>query len=445
MSDTINNTKMITGKLSRTLKTTAMAAQSGAKHLKFLGQKNFSSDPESLQKKHEEDIGKLLFQGLSQMRGTALKASQLLSLEADLIPEGIRKELAKSCHQVPPINRALIRKVFMQEFGMEPKKLFKNFSPTAFAAASLGQVHLAELENGSQVAVKIQYPGIRESIDSDLKILSFIMHGLAKTTKMLPKKSVINETLDEIKLCLADEVDYEKEAKNTLWFKENLNVDKVKIPNVVEDFTTKRVITTELLPGIHLEEWLKSNPTQQQRNKVGQTIFNVFLSCVFHLKALHADPHFGNYLFMENDSIGLLDFGCVRFINGDFPSEMAALVNYILNQDMEGIFGAYKVLDLFDTDLPFETYQKEIHPVLSPIQDWIAKPYQSAYFDFSTLPPPPITDYNQHHKAIQHLNGLKRDQIYFDRTYFGVYQLLKRMKAVVKTENPWFTPNAILQ
>ena len=144
------------------MKTASIAAQSGAKHLTHLGKKAFSSDSETLQKEHEAEIGKLLFKGLSQMRGTALKASQLLSLEADLIPEGIRQELAKSCHQVPPLNRSLIRKVFMSEFQQEPHTLFEFFNSSAFAAASLGQVHAAVFE-GDEVAVKVQYPGIQES------------------------------------------------------------------------------------------------------------------------------------------------------------------------------------------------------------------------------------------------------------------------------------------
>lgn len=212
-----NNQKILSTKLSRALKTTGMAAKSGIRHLNYLKNKTLTSSA-NVEKKaqlkldHEAEIGRILFSGLSQMRGTALKASQLLSLEADLLPEGIRKELAKSCYQVPPINRALIRKMFIQELGKEPSKVFDKFEPQACAAASLGQVHKASItlpETGEQqtVAVKIQYPGIGESIDSDLKMLSFILNSLSKTTSHVPNKHVLETTLDEIERCLKDEID----------------------------------------------------------------------------------------------------------------------------------------------------------------------------------------------------------------------------------------------
>ncbi len=433
----MKDAKLITGKLSRTLKTTAMLGKTGAKHLHYLGKKKLSSNTKKLQQDHEEEIGKILFKGLSQMRGTALKASQLLSLESDLLPEGIRKELAKSCYQVPPINKALIRKVFLQEFSQEASKLFQEFDTTACAAASLGQVHKAKTQEGNRVAVKVQYPGVRESIDSDLKILSVIMSTLAMTTNYLPKKEVINSALDEIKRCLRDETDYEKEAENTRWFKENLNILNVKIPTVYDDYSAQRILTTEFLNGLHVDKWLETEPSQEQRNHVGQTIFNAFIFSFFELKALHADPHFGNYLFLDSGEVGLIDFGCINHFSEDFPGEISFLINAIIDQDLESVFTGYKKLTLFSDEFTFDEYMSQVHTVLAPLQDWLVLPYQTSIFDFSTLPAPPITHDPSHKQAIQHLDGVKHDQIYFDRTYFGIYHLLKKIGAVVHTENPW--------
>lgn len=437
---------MVSGKLSRALKTSAIAAKSGVKHLQYLGAKSFSATPDQLLKDHEADIGKIIFKGLSQMRGTALKASQLLSLEADLLPEGIRKELAKSCYQVPPINKALVRKVFIQEFKKEPAALFDEFSPTAFAAASLGQVHtgvITALPNipatntAINVAIKVQYPGIREAIDSDLAILSFVLSSLSLTTEYLPKKEVINIALDEIANCLKDEVDYIKEAQNTTFFKAALLIDNLKVPQVYEAYSSQRVLCTERLNGHHVDEWLQQNPSQAQRNLAGQTIFNAFLSCVFTLKMLHADPHSGNYLFLESGEVGLIDFGCVKKLSAEFTQNITDLSNAILNDDQPAAFITYKNLQLFADDLSYTDYQENVYPVLSPLQQWMLSPYQQEQFDFATLPSPPMTNPSEHQDAIKYLNGVQREQMYFDRTYFGVYQLLKKMGAVVSTKNQW--------
>ncbi len=432
----MSKSKLVNGTLSRTLKTTAMATKSGMKHLGYLGAKNFSTNPEQLKKDHEQDIGKILFSGLSQMRGTALKASQLLSLEVDLLPEGIRKELSKSCYNVPPINKALVRKVFIQEFKQDPASLFAHFTTSSFAAASLGQVHRATIA-GEDVAVKVQYPGIRESIDSDLQILSVILTGISKTTNYLPQRHVIQSTLDEIEICLKDEIDYRIEAKNTLWFKENLKVENIRLPKVYPDYSSTRILTTELLSGLHINEWLATNPSQQERDVAGQTVFDAFLHCIFSIRALHADPHDGNYLFLDNGEVGLLDFGCVKFLDEDFSSEIAGLIHGGLNQDQTSIFSSYKRLNLFSQDLTFEEYTRHVLPALSDIQKWMCAPFMADSFDFKTLPPPPMSNPDHHENAIRYLHGLKRDQIYFDRTYFGVYQLLRKIGAVVTTQNPW--------
>lgn len=451
---TMDDNKIISGKMARTLMSTGLAAKTGVKHLRYMHAKRSSDQPEVLQKKHEEDIGKLLFNGLSQMRGTALKASQLLSLETDLIPEGVRKELAKSCYQVPPINKALVRKVFLQEFDTPPTTLFASFSPEAFAAASLGQVHKGQIRcdpiHGNQihgeqapadttdVAIKVQYPGIGTSIDSDLRILSLLISTASKTTKLMPKKNVIDITLDEISICLRDEVNYVKEAENTKWFKDNLKIINLRIPEVFPDYSSSRILTTELLHGKHVDEWLATKPSQEQRNIAGQTVFNTFLVSAFDLKALHADPHPGNYLFLDNGEVALLDFGCIKHLSERFVNSMEALIKAILNGDHDAAFNTYKTLGLLAEGLPFDEYYQHVYPILEPLQQWMATPFRTSEYDFSELPPLPAnTSHSQHKEAIKHVNGVARDQMYFDRTYVGLYLLLKKIGAVVGTENPW--------
>lgn len=472
-----NGTKILSSKFSRAIKTTGIAAKSGVRHLNYLKNRTLTSENDTqkratLKKDHEAEIGRILFSGLSQMRGTALKASQLLSLEADLLPEGIRQELAKSCYQVPPINRALIRKVFVQEFGKDASKIFCSFDPTAHAAASLGQVHKATLEctqshTMQNIAVKVQYPGIRESIDSDLKIMRFVLSGLSKTTSHIPNKHVIDTTLSEIENCLKEEVDYEQEAENTRWFARHLKLEGVRIPKVFEEITRQRVLCTEFLSGHHVDTWLETNPTQKERNRYGQKIFDLFLHCAFQLRKLHADPHMGNYLFLEDGNLGLIDFGCVKTLSTEFTQNMSRLVCAILDNDQPQVLESYKALQIMAPNYRFESYMEEIHPILSPLQQWMSSPYNRAlasnedgspmnqteptevkseahYFNFAHLPAPPTEMSQSNHKrAMQSLRSLTREQPYFDRSYFGVYQLLKKMKAVVNTHNPWMTQTKV--
>ena len=189
-----------TSKMKRSTIAGASMAKVGVKHLTFLGKSTFTStkNKETNKEQHEKEIGQILIATFSQLRGTALKIAQVLSMEADFFPKSIRDELLKACHQVIPLNQAHIRKVFMKDFGQSPEQIFKNFNGKAFAAASLGQVHLAESETGEPMAIKIQYPGIDITIQSDLKLMRGVLNTLQKSTSLLPPKAIIDSVLNEI-------------------------------------------------------------------------------------------------------------------------------------------------------------------------------------------------------------------------------------------------------
>ena len=426
-----------TSKVSRTLKTTSIAARAGVQHLGYLGKKHFVSDKQKHKEQYEEALGKKLFKGLSQMRGTALKASQILSMESDFIPEGVRKELEKSCYKVPPLNRALIRKVFKEEFSEQPNTLFASFEPTAFAAASLGQVHRATLENGERLAVKIQYPGIRESIDSDLKLMRILFSTLSLTTDYLPNKHVIERTLDTVEHQLQEEIDYEKEAYNTRWFRDNLKLDGVVVPRVIEQYSSRRIISFEFLDGLHIDHWLAKNPSQEAINQAGQLIFNIFMHTAFRLKSIHADPHLGNYLFLDDGQIGLLDFGCVKHLSDGFVEKISELYSALLEGNHELSMDKYQALNIMSKDMSVDVYKNEVLPAIREVQQWLVEPFKNDTFDFKQLKVPPKAEPELHKRAIRHFHDLHRDQIYFDRTFMGVLQLLKKMGAEINTRNPW--------
>jgi predicted unusual protein kinase regulating ubiquinone biosynthesis (AarF/ABC1/UbiB family) len=183
-----------------------------------------------------------MFKGLGLLKGTALKMAQQLSLDLDLLPEAVCRELVRSYHQVPPINRALVRQVIQKELGRPPEKKFAYFDANAFAAASPGQVHAAGDHGGTPLAVKIQYPGIAKSIDSDLGLLRQVLRPMIRSDQLLP-------ILNEMAARLHEEVDYCKEAENQAYFGGHLDLQGVRIPFVHPDLSTATVPTTTRLPG----------------------------------------------------------------------------------------------------------------------------------------------------------------------------------------------------
>ncbi len=388
--------KIPVSKLKRSAITGLVVAKIGIKHVGYKTRKIFSKskNDQQLKQGHEEDIGKLIFTALSQLKGTALKISQLLSMEADLLPPTIRNQLKDACYQVKPINKALVRKQIVNEFGITPKALFKSFDMKAFAAASIGQVHKATTKDNLDVAVKIQYPGIGSTIESDLKIIESLFSMLSRTSDLMPHKDVLTIMIGEMRDRLAEEVDYCNEEINQQWFKNNLKLEKIRIPEVLSDYSSKRVITSEFLNGKHLNEWLANIPEQAEKNQVGQLLFDHFWYSVFKLNRINADPHPGNFLFLANGDLGILDFGCVRSLDKDFTQHCARLIPSLVdvfynNGSIDQLRTVYQSLKLISQEVDEDEFARDIYPYIKRFSDWFAEAYATEYFDFSNKKPCP--------------------------------------------------------
>lgn len=438
-----DQTKIATRKLTRTAITSAAATKIGAKHLSYMGKRALTKkeDREQLQDQHNRDLGKLLFGALSQLRGTALKASQILSSEASFLPEPIREELARACYQVPPINRALIRKVFVQQFSQAPEQLFSKFDSNAFAAASIGQVHNAKTKTGESVAVKIQYPGIAASIDSDLRLIQSVLNTLSGSLATIPSKAAVAHTLNEVRERLLEEVDYHSEAKHTQWFRDNLDTKRYCVPKVFSEFSNQRVLTTEKLTGLHINEWLENNPSQQDRNHFGQLLFDYFLQSNFELKRINPDFHPGNFLLLDDGRLGVLDFGCVKTFDDGYPQVVSQLFatfkrcHHSLNT--LDLMAAYKDLGLISPNLNEEVFTRDIYPSCKLINEWFIEPFLQDTFHFKDKQPYPAEIHKQGKKTAKHLHLLKEEQMSFDRGFLGLMNLLTLLESDVNTANPW--------
>lgn len=431
--------KMPSSQLSRASVVGSTAMKLGVGKLKRKVKRPFLDDSARVadEEKQQDADAEILFKAITQLRGTAVKIAQMLGMESDLLPERVRSELAKSYHQVPPLNRVLVRKVLQQELGEPPETLFQEFDAVALAAASLGQVHRAKLHTGDNVAVKIQYPGIHVSIESDMKLLSKIStNGLRlMPARRRPNMNVVESSIEEIGTRLQEETDYQLEAENTRWFGQNISIEGVEIPQVFGDYSSDRVITTQMLSGRHLDEWLESNPSQEYRNRAAQLIYDLFFHCTMVLGRVHADPNPGNYLYKDNGEIGLIDFGCTKKLGPSFIENLPALLHAFYLNDFDKIFAAYANLG---TTIKSDN-SHDYEAVLRPFGEWLARPFRDAYFDFGKH-----NDYTNSGRDLMHglmenpsLETIDEDFIFFDRTIYGLFKIFERLEAKVYMRERW--------
>lgn len=377
----------------------------------------------------DERHARMLFEALAQLRGTALKAAQMLAMEVELLPEAYRRELEKSCHQVPPLNRVLVRKALQQAFGQAPEALFAQFDSEAFAAASLGQVHRARLHDGRAVAVKIQYPGIHVAVDSDMTLLRQLARGM-------PNAALIQQSLEEIHARLREEVNYRAEAAQTAWFAERAVGDGIALVSPVPELCGERVLTTEMADGLHLDAWLAGQPSQAARYRAGQQLYDFFVDSTRRLHRLHADPNPGNYLFHPDGSVTVIDFGCVREISPVFAEALPQLLQAYAADDPTALFATYRRLGMEHRGDHDQVYRD----ILRPFGSWLLEPMQAESYDFATH-----ADYTWRGQQLMHkmsgLKGLDRladEFIYVDRTYYGLCKLFERLGARVRIRHHWF-------
>ncbi len=428
MSETIPESK-----LKRTVVGGKTAANVGGKVLKYLAKKPFLN--KDAQKKAKQDLEKdyaeEIFKGLVLLKGTALKIAQLLSFELDSIPAAIRKELEKSYNQVPPINRALVRKMIQNAFQKSPEDLFKTFEYEAIAAASLGQVHFAQDNDGNPLAVKIQYPGIDRTIKNDLQMVRSLVKPTPYARFALP-------VLEEIEKRLKEEVDYLQEAENTAYFHKNLCVKGITVPAVETRYCTQTVLTTQFLEGQSLDKWINSNPSQKKRDQIAALLYEQFLKSLFELKCLHADPNPGNFIIMEDDQLGLVDFGCVKRFSSDFIEIYKKTSRTMIDGNKDDYFKFLAQMNVLKTKIDKET-ENEVFEIFRKMGTWYCRLYESDLFDFGANP-----DFFAEGKRImQEIYQYKKyfqpnpEFVFLNRTNYGLFRIFEKLGARVKITNPY--------
>ncbi|MDM1754823.1 AarF/ABC1/UbiB kinase family protein [Acinetobacter towneri] len=331
--------------------------------------KNLTADEEQKNAARSQlfqDIGIQIADTLGEMKGAVMKVGQIASQYKDIFPPEVAKAISKLQRQAPAMPFAEIKAQVEKELGKPLDKIFKHFDETPFAAASIGQVHKAILPNGEQVVVKVQYPGVDEACESDLKQvrLALRLMGVLKIDRKLQDR-----LFQEIQESLDNELNYQIEAQNlevARTFHAALD-DKIIIPQVFKDYSSRHILTLSLEQGESIET--ASTWPQRTRNTLGRRLLRAMGQEIFYLKRFHCDPHPGNFAFRQDGSVVIYDYGGVKTLSNDVVHHFRQLIHAARAQDIAEIeqhldaLQAISALGKFPEDLYLQWLEVLMRPL----------------------------------------------------------------------------------
>jgi predicted unusual protein kinase regulating ubiquinone biosynthesis (AarF/ABC1/UbiB family) len=417
-----------TSKIKRAGKLVTTGARVGVNYIKYYGEKLVKTESQAkqnLNKNNAEDI----YSGLKQLKGSALKVAQMLSMEKSLLPQAYVDKFSLAQFSVPPLSPPLVIKTFKKYFGNHPNQIFDKFDSNSVNAASIGQVHKAELR-GKKLAVKIQYPGVADSIKSDLSLVKPIA---IKMFNIKGKDS--DKYFQEVEDKLVEETNYDLEISQSKEIaKSCAHIPNLLFPEYYEDYSSDRIITMDFMKGEHLSVFTKHNNDKKKSNQLGQALWDFYMFQIHILKKVHADPHPGNFLINEDAQLIALDFGCMKSIPNNFYMPYFELSNVkIINNPVifkEKLY-ELEILTPNDTKEELGFFTEMFHELLSVF----TLPFHDEIFDFSN---PEFFNKigklsERYGKSTElrkfNANRGSKHFIYINRTFFGLYSLMFDLKA----------------
>ena len=421
--------KIPTGKIGRTSEMVKTGVKIGGNYLKYYGKKAFNKDltRDELDKNNAEDI----YDGLKNLKGSALKVAQMLSMEKSLLPSAYVEKFSLAQFSVPPLSAPLVRKTFKNYQGAYPEDLYDSFTPNSINAASIGQVHQAT-KDGKKLAVKIQYPGVADSISSDLAMVKPVA---IKMFNLQGKDS--EKYFKEVEGKLLEETDYKLEVEQSKFISESCaKIENLRFPKYYEDLSSERIITMDWMQGEHLSEFVKKDFTKEEGNKLGQALWDFYMFQMHELKAVHADPHPGNFLIDEDRNLIAIDFGCIKKVPEEFYKpyfELAVPENINNRAFFLTKLSELEILRPDDTEKEIDYFSELFYEMLS----LFTSPFHGETFDFSDESFwSKITELSEKYSKdteLRKMNGNRGSKhfLYINRTFFGLYNLLHDLKAEV--------------
>ena len=367
-----------------------------------------------------------LLASMSYLRGAVMKIGQLLASYPHVAPEEFAGILAHLHFEAPPMHFSLLREFVRNELGGDPEELFDEFETKAFAAASLGQVHRARLKGtGERVAIKIQYPSIGRAIRDDFRNLKALLFPM----RLSGDWDNLKAQFEDMCAMLEYETDYEQEAGNLRVARSAFREEEgIVVPRVYPQFSTRRVLTMDYIDGVHLDAFLRSEPAQEVRDRFGERLAVASLRLLYNKSVLYADPQPGNYYFMPDGRLGLVDFGCCRhFDQADigYMTEMETAVQ----TSREATHKAF--LHAIDARLG-QSVEPDHMRLLEQLGDWLWEPVRhDGRFDFG--------DPDYFRRGFDVIGEVMRRRyfrslpvnIWIDRNFLGLRAMLYHLRARV--------------
>ena len=334
------------------------AVRWGVAHLAFGEQRQVRKKRAML--RTAEDVTRTM----GEMKGAVMKVGQVLSLMSGVLPDEMASSLASLQSNAPPMSYDLVKQVFIGEYGEPPERLFRKFQREPFAAASIGQVHRAELRDGTPVAVKVQYPGVAEAIEHDLANVSMMIRLGGLVARGLDAGAIVKD----LEAGIRAELDYVREAGWQQRFAEAFaGHGFVRVPKVFAELSRRRVLVQEYLKGPPFTAALEL--PQAERDRLGEMIYRFCFGSIYRHGLFNGDPHPGNYLLLPDGTIGFVDYGCVAEFDPPTIAGFMRLIRALNAGDIEEWRSATEAIGILLPNAPFSTEElyEHMHWYWAPI------------------------------------------------------------------------------
>ncbi len=371
-----------------------------------------------------EDHALQLMQSLGNLKGPLMKVGQILST----IPEALPPEYARAFQELqanaPSMGWPFVRRRMKAELGPNWETKFASFEKEAAAAASLGQVHKATSHDGQILACKLQYPDMQSAIDTDLNQLKIIFSLYERYDKAI-KTGQIH---DELAARLSEELDYRLEARHCKLYSWMLeNETGVHIPQIIDELSTDRLLTSTWLEGKKILNFVDGHP--EQRNELAMNMFRAWYVPLYHYGIIHGDPHLGNYTVRSDNAINLLDFGCVRVFKPSFIGGVIDLYNALMTDNTDLAVNAYETWGFKNLNHEqIETLNIWANFLYSPVMEDKIRPIgevSGGVYGRETA--------EKVHKKLRELGGISvpREFVFMDRAALGLGSVFLHLKAEI--------------
>lgn len=367
---------------------------------------------------------KVMAEGFGRLKGAFMKAGQMLSIDAsDLLPPEAIEILSKLQGQADPIDFEVMHAVLEQELGPERLALLSDLEETAVASASIGQVYRARAF-GAPVAVKVQYPGIGESIDVDIDLLEKLGQSLLTLSR---RKINASGTFEELRAMLKLEADYTRERHYLERFGELLAHDtRFEVPRSVPELCTQRVLTMSWASGVPLGAWIRSDPPREQRVLFGRMALDLYCLEFFKWGVVQTDPNFGNFLIREDvRRIVLLDFGATIEYDDIFRARYVELLRRVATGDRASIIEhgiGFELIDARESPATRDLFADMLLSAAEPFEQSV-QPFNFGNADYAAR----SSDVVRRFVSSLAFSPPPRRLIFLHRKLGGLFQLLKRL------------------